>query len=197
MNWKSIFLLPILFFIASTMSKSQEQFPFQEIPDYPEEYTPTTIVARMIEGVGFRYYWGTEGLRPEDLDYKPSEEARTSRETLNHIFGLSQTIVNASRNQVNVYEDGKSLSFEELRSKTLKNFQEASEIMRNDPDGDLANYRVLFNRGGETSEYPYWNLINGPIEDAAWHVGQIVSFRRASGNPFSSKASLFSGKLRK
>ena len=41
-----------------------------------------------------------------------------------------------------------------------------------------------------------WNQINGPIADALWHCGQVVSFRRASGNPYNSKASLFTGKLR-
>ena len=36
----------------------------------------------------------------------------------------------------------------------------------------------------------------GPIADALWHVGQVVTFRRSSGNPFNSKASVFTGKVR-
>lgn len=39
-------------------------------------------------------------------------------------------------------------------------------------------------------------MLNGPIADALWHVGQVVSFRRSSGNPFNSKVSVFSGKVR-
>jgi hypothetical protein len=45
-----------------------------------------------------------------------------------------------------------------------------------------------------TSEYPFWSLINGPIADALWHVGQVVSLRRASGNPFPEGISLLQGK---
>lgn len=50
--------------------------------------------------------------------------------------------------------------------------------------------------GGKRSEFPFWNMLNGPIADALWHVGQVVSFRRSSGNPFNSKVSVFSGKVR-
>ena len=49
----------------------------------------------MIDGLGFRYYWATDGLRDEDLIFKPNTEARTTDETLDHIFGLSNVIVNA------------------------------------------------------------------------------------------------------
>jgi hypothetical protein len=45
--------------------------------------------------------------------------------------------------------------------------------------------------------FPFWNAINGPLSDAIWHTGQIASNRRASGNPFNSKAQVFLGKLMK
>ena len=48
----------------------------------------------------------------------------------------------------------------------------------------------------EKVEFPFWNQLNGPIEDAVWHSGQIVAFRRASGNPISKKISVFTGKVR-
>jgi hypothetical protein len=46
------------------------------------------------------------------------------------------------------------------------------------------------------NEFPFWNQLNGPIADALWHCGQVISFRRSSGNPYNSKASVFSGKVR-
>ncbi|MFT7499284.1 MAG: hypothetical protein ACI8QP_001887, partial [Porticoccaceae bacterium] len=46
------------------------------------------------------------------------------------------------------------------------------------------------------SEYPFWDLINGPIEDAVWHSGQLVSFRRSSGNPMNPKVNFLTGKVR-
>jgi hypothetical protein len=39
-------------------------------------------------------------------------------------------------------------------------------------------------------------MVGEPISDALWHCGQVVSLRRASGNPFSSKVSVFTGKVR-
>ncbi len=51
-------------------------------------------------------------------------------------------------------------------------------------------------RRSGTVEYPFWNNINGPIADAIWHVGQVVSFRRSSGNPFPKGVSVLTGKKR-
>ena len=47
----------------------------------------------MIDGLGFRYYWATHGLRPEDLNYKPSETNRTIEETIDHIYNLSLSFI--------------------------------------------------------------------------------------------------------
>jgi uncharacterized damage-inducible protein DinB len=177
--------------------KSTTELPYYEIPDYPESYTPASLAARMIDGLGFRYYWVSDGLRPEDLAYKPSEEARTAEETIDHIYGLSRVIVHAVKQKANerTTEDP-VLSFEEKRIKTLRNLKDASDLLRESLDADLADHPVIFKRGDQSNEYPFWNLVNGPIADAIWHCGQVVSFRRSSGNPFNSKVSLFSGKLR-
>ena len=171
--------------------------PYYEIPDAPESYTPGNVAARMIDGLGFRYYWATESLREEDLKYQPNEEARTTEATIDHIYGLSRTIVNATKKVPNIRSEEPEMTFEEKRKATLENFQTASNILKASEDQDMEDFLVIFQRGETTSEYPFWNLINGPIADAIWHVGQVVSFRRSSGNPFNSKASVFSGKLRK
>ena len=88
------------------------------------------------------------------------------------------------------------MSFEELRAATLQNLKLAADTMREMEESKMESLQVVFQREDSKSEFPYWNLINGPIADAIWHTGQIVSFRRASGNPFNSRASVFSGKLR-
>ncbi len=173
------------------------ELPYYQIPDYPENYTSATVAARMIDGLGFRYYWATESLREEDLNFKPNEDARTSLETLDHILSLSRVILNAVKNQANIRSAEKEdLSYEQMRKSTLENFKETSDLLKSDKEKDLADCNVIFKRSEKTSEYPFWNLINGPIADAIWHVGQVVSFRRSSGNPFNSKASVFTGKLR-
>lgn len=171
--------------------------PYREIPAYPDSFSAENAVARMIDGLGFRYYWATEGLRPEDLTFRPSQEARTSEETIDHILGLSSIILNAMKKQPNVRsgEEISPLSFEVKRKKTLENLKEASDLLKHS-GGKLGDFDIVFVNGESRSEFPFWNMLNGPIADALWHVGQVVSFRRSSGNPFNAKASVFTGTVR-
>ena len=186
----------LLLTILTTAQKNESKLPYSEIPSYPENFTAGAVAARMIDGLGFRYYWATEGLRKEDLNYKPSESGRACKETIDHIYGLSKVIVNASLKKINDRTNPvkEELSFDEKRKKTLLNFQEAADVLRN--EDDLTTFTLQFKSQYGSSEYPYWNNINGPIADAIWHTGQVVLMRRASGNPFNSKVSVFNGKLR-
>lgn len=173
---------------------NNESLPYYEIPEYPENYNQGTVVARMIDGLGFRYFWATEGLRTEDLIFKPNETARTTEETIDHILGLSNVIVNSAIHQPNGNNDFSKLTYSEKRKLTLNNFKTAADIFRKSKD--LSQFKIVFVRDGKSVEYPFWNQINGPIEDAIWHCGQVVSFRRSSGNPLNAKVSVFEGKLR-
>ena len=199
---KQVLVLICLLFIAFTSmsqgaSKQSPELPYYQIPDYPEEYTVTTVVARMVDGLGFRYYWATEGLRPEDLAFKPNEEARTTEETMDHILGLTKIILNSVKKEPNIRsENNEVLTYEEKRKTTLVNIKITSDILKASRPEEIEEFNIVFKNGERTTEYPFWNQLNGPIEDAVWHVGQVVSFRRSSGNPFNSKASVLNGKLR-
>lgn len=176
--------------------KPAEELPYYQIPDYPEAFTAETVAARMIDGLGFRYYWATEGLRPEDLDYRPSEGARSSGETIDHILGLTNIIVNSVRQLPNGPGGTEApTTFEGKRKQTLENLQAASNILKTG-EGTLDEFPIIFQRGENRTELPFWNQINGPIADALWHVGQVVTFRRSSGNPFNSNVSVLSGRIR-
>ncbi len=187
---------PSLYGQQKTMPNA-DPLPFREIPDYPSEFTPETVVARMVDGLGFRYYWATEGLRPEDLNFRPSENARNAEATIDHILGLSNVILNSMRQVANTSggEDLAGLTFAEKRKRTLENLRDASNILKSG-EGTLADYPIIFERDESISEYPFWYQLNGPIADALWHVGQVVTFRRSSGNPINPKVSVFSGKVR-
>ncbi|MEQ8925971.1 MAG: hypothetical protein RLO81_09185, partial [Fulvivirga sp.] len=87
--------------IPTAMYANAQELPFREVSDYPDKYTAGTTVARMIEGLGFRYYWATDSLREEDLNYKPSADGRTTLETLHHIYEMSFMIKNATIGEVN------------------------------------------------------------------------------------------------
>lgn len=173
------------------------ELPYDTIPAYADNYTAAGVAARMVDGLGFRYRWATENLRPQDLDYAPDTTARTSMETMDHLLGLSETIVNAVTKQPNIRPiDRPEYSWEEKRTVTLTNLKQASEILWKSNDQDLKDYKIIFQRGDNVSEFPFWHQMNGPIADALWHCGQIVSMRRATGNPIDSRVNVFMGKLR-
>ena len=181
---KKITLL-LAFMTSIGMAQDKEILPYYEIPEHADSYTAGSAASRMLDGLGFRYYWATEGLRVEDLEYKPSESGRTSAETIDHLLGLSNFI----RNSISTEKSSDStevLTFIEKRKQTLLNIKKASEILRT--IDDISQF--------DNDRFPFWNIINGPTSDALWHCGQVVMLRRASGNPFNSKVNVFSGKLR-
>lgn len=188
MKRSTVFILVLI----SMNAMAQSELPFEEIPDYPESYTPANVVARLIEGLGYRYYWATEGLTEKDLNYRISDDARTAGENLEHIHGLSKSalrIITGDDTQRELADD----TFETLRASTLNNLKEASLYLREEQP-DLAKKPIISLRSN--SEFPFWHLINGQVSDAIYHVGQIVSFRRASGNPINPNVSVFMGKNR-
>ena len=141
---------------------------------------------------GFRYYWATEGLTEKDLAYQPSKDARTSFETMEHIYGLTNVLLNAVNKRSTGPSQQEKMSYTELREKTLQNIKNASEILKS-ADADLNEFDMVFERKDNPLRYPFWNLINGPISDALWHVGQVVTFRRSSGNPLPEGVSVLRG----
>lgn len=182
---------------TATSMTAKETLPYHQIPEAPTDYSSGNVIARMIDGLGYRYYWATEGLRTEDLSYRPSEDASNVTETLDHLFGLSVTILNATTSTPNIRPYEKvEMTDTEKRVMTLKNFKAASDQLKGADETTVSKMKVIFKRGEQTSEFPFWNNINGPIADAIYHTGQIVSFRRTSGNPVNSKMNVFIGKTK-
>ncbi|MEM6345533.1 MAG: hypothetical protein AAF927_16695 [Bacteroidota bacterium] len=193
---KLLLLLSLSLFTMSTLWAQDTPLPLREIPAAPETYSSGSVLARMIEGLGYRYYWATEGLREEDLSYKISDDSRSSGETLDHLLGLSVTIYCSAKDIPREFEDMGELSFEQKRRMTLENLAQAAALLRDKTEAEVAELSIVFQRGENQSEYPYWNMINGPIADAIYHTGQIVSYRRASGNPINPGVNVFMGKTR-
>ncbi|NNE25647.1 MAG: hypothetical protein HKN09_02280 [Saprospiraceae bacterium] len=179
------------------MTQNADSEYFKQIPDAPDTYNEFTTVARLIDGLGYRYYWGSEGLREEDLSHQPSEDSRTSREVLEHIYSLCRTISLTVQGQAITRSlDHQDMDFNSLRNETMAHLKMASELLRTDTVGSMEDLKIRFQRGESTTEFPFWNMINGPIADALWHTGQIVSNRRASGNPLNPNVSVLRGKTR-
>jgi hypothetical protein len=62
--------------------------PYYVIPEYPERVTAVCILTRLLDGLGFRFHWATEGLRPEDYSFKPGPDTMSVSELVRHIWGL-------------------------------------------------------------------------------------------------------------
>lgn len=184
-------------FLISFLQAQEMKLPYAQIPDYAPEYTSGAIVARMVDGLGFRYHWATEGLTQEDLEYRPTAEGRSLLETLQHIYGMSDMIKNAPVAKPNVRPmDFSGYSFSELRKMTLENLQAASAIYADMLADDFDASKVIFQRGDNQSDFPYWNLLNGMLSDCIYHTGQVTLMRRMNGNPINPNVNVFTGKVR-
>jgi hypothetical protein len=170
---------------------------YSQIKASPEEYTSGNIISRFIDGLGFRYYWATEELTEKDLDFKPSDSGQSTLETLQHIWWLTimvhYTLKNTPIDRALTSKTSK-YSFTQLRAETLLNIENASTVSKNKSEHDLSQLEIKIQNGDTIHTYPLWNMMNGPLSDALYHTGQIVSFRRSSGNPIPKGVNVFLGK---
>jgi len=181
-------ILLIILFSMSSYGQTQDSIPYRELPDYPENYSAGSMASRMIDGLGFRFYWATEGLREEDLAFRPNEASRSTDETIDHILsmihGITKNLSKFDKPEL------ANFTFEEKRAHILVELKTISYILLNSTDEDFKSYNIKLGSG---EELPFWHYVNGQIADCIWHCGQIASFRRMSGNPFSSEVNLFRG----
>ena len=184
-----LLFIPLVSFGQTT--KLEANLPFSEISEYPTEFSQANIVSRMIEGLGYRYYWATKSLTEKDLNYKSSDDARSTLQIMEHIYSLTEMISSSFKNNEFEFTLVKD-TYNELREKTLLNLKYIQGELKSNPD--FSQLSLRFERGGTKMEFPFWNQINGPISDALWHCGQVVMNRRASGNPLQSGVNVFIGK---
>jgi len=193
--------LILLFLFINTLAMAQEnnskEIPFKAIPEAASSYEAGNLIVRMIEGAGYRYYWATEGLTKTDLSFKPSDSGKSTFETLEHIYELSVMIKNTALNKAIIRPpENAPKDWLKLRSDTLYHLEEAANVFKGKSPEELKAFNLIFETGGKQSLFPIWNLINGPISDFIYHSGQIVSFRRSSGNPIPKGVNVFIGKTK-
>ena len=153
---------------------------YHRIPDYPDHLSSTTVLVRMLDGLGFRFYWATEGLHSEDYAYRPAQDTMSIEELVFHVWGLMNWVSSgALKKPYRKPKDGQT-----AREQTLIVIHDLREKILEIDEEELGKLRLL----GK----PFWNLINGPFSDALTHTGQINSFRRLSGNPCAG-ANVFKG----
>ncbi|NJB86173.1 putative damage-inducible protein DinB [Lewinella marina] len=191
--------LTLLLLVVAPLLRSAAQtdslLPYADISAYPTDYAAGTVLSRMVDALGFRYYWATEGLREEDLTFRPTEGARNAHETLEHIDGLTRMILAAARRDTLGKGEAEPAptTYPALRERTLRGLAEASALFSGQSSTELGEQRLRFSSGGQYSEFPVWNLINGPLADAIYHTGQLVTLRRMTGNPGNPQVNHFRG----
>jgi len=185
----NLILLVVCSFVYS-QEELKDKLPYYEVPEYAEEFTAGTMAARMVDALGFRYYWASKDLNEKDLAYRLNEKGRSTAETINHIYELSIIIVNSTLQKPNSRGDKVEMTYKEKRTATLNNLKKASDILH--VSNDISQFKIIF---GE-QKIPFWNQINGPIADAIWHCGQIAVYRRVTKNPINPKVNHFTGKIR-
>jgi hypothetical protein len=154
---------------------------FRDIPSPPSAITAGTVLARLAQGIGFRYRWATEGLSAEDLAFCPAEGSMTLGQLLEHIHGLVRW-VGECVGLAPLGSTGRDSTLE-LVAALAKRFEAMTE-------SDLSAVVVRTSRG-ET--LPFWNLVNGPLADSLTHIGQVASWRRILGKPVP-RADVFRGR---
>lgn len=194
---KRVLRLVLLLLPAACITRvsAQEQKAFYEkIPDAPATYEAGNVVARVLDGLGFRFYWATEALSEKDLAYRPSEGGRSTAETIGHIYGLTLTIRLAVEGKPAI-SDGSWMKWtvDKKRGEALENIRVTRGLVAGLTPEELGKIEMRFGTGDDAPAFPFWNLLNGPIADALYHTGQIVTFRRTSGNPMPEGVDVLMG----
>lgn len=162
--------------------------PYYRIPEHPKGCTPHSILLRVIDGLGFRYYWATEGLEDSEYEFRPGSDCRNMKELLQHIHDQVISIYASLGGKKST--PSLDLTPCEIRKSTLQTIYESRKKLEKMGSVKLVNctiYSSFYDK-----EFPIWNIINGPICDVLTHIGQLVSWRRLAGNPIHG-ANVFLG----
>jgi hypothetical protein len=144
--------------------------PYESVEEYPEKITATGIIIRMLDGLGFRFRYATEGLTLQDYQFSPGHDCRTIGEIVEHIWGLLNWICQ------NIFgaDETRPTEVELQRLHILELILKLRACFEQIDDTTLARITIR--------EQPFWHIINGPLSDALTHTGQINTLRRLAGN---------------
>lgn len=165
-----------------------DELPYHAIPAPPDAARGTTVMARVVDGLGFRYRWATEGLRQEDEDFRPGPDSMTLREILHHVARLTAWL-DAHAGGPPMTELSRDVPA--LRAATLGRLQALRTRLLAMSDAELSALSITGTP--ERGPLPFWNMLNGPLADALTHVGQLNAWRRLAGNP-APRADVFRGR---
>ena len=145
---------------------------FHTIEAYPERQDANGVVMRLIDGLGYRFYWATEGLTGDDYGFTPGAGCQTISGLIGHVCGLINWL------HIHVIGEGAGSRSPDPAGQRLQALDLLAAVRDRVAALDEAALFALRIDGD-----PFWHMVNGPFSDALTHVGQIASFRRLHGNP--------------
>lgn len=148
-------------------------------------------LARVVDGLAFRYRWATDGLTADDMDFRPCDGWNLG-ELLDHLRFLARWM---ETNAAAALSGEESVTYPAacdglpdpggdpaaFTAQTLGALATLREHLLALGEGGLE--RITLIGGREPTAFPVWNLLNGPLADALTHVGQVSSWRKIAGNP--------------
>jgi hypothetical protein len=165
-------------------------FDFRSLPPGPDAVTGSAVLVRLVEGIGFRFTWATEGLRDPDLAFRPTPETMSIHELAHHVLGLATWVaVAAGALPEGSKASGPQTPFPEVRQRVLEVLSLLRARLALMRDEEIGAIRI----GSRAGPVPWPHVVNGPLADALTHIGQINVLRRANGNPVA-RANVFLGR---
>ena len=152
---------------------------FESLPEPPTKVSATTVLKRLIDGMGFRYELATRDITEDEASFRPVPSSMSIHEVNVHIFHLCRgTAKSLDVSLSKQYDLG---SHQEIRNVVLEIINSISLGLDDMSDDELSQKKIFLKR--TNTSYPFWYLLNGFIADALSHIGQINSWRRMAGNP--------------
>jgi len=148
---------------------------YETLPPIPEKLNGSTVLVRMIDGLGFRYRVATEGLTENEFHFRPIEGSMI-------LFWITKAF------NANLKTDATLNTFDDYRNATLEICHNLRTIIAAMSEAEIETKTLYLKRLDKG--LPIFNIINGPVADALTHVGQINSWRRMAGNPVSKVSPL-------
>jgi len=170
---------------------------YNTLPDAPEELDSNGVLARLVDGMGFRYHWATEGIQESLLSFRPCEGAMTLAELLAHMNVLVRWVDHELRRTLSdppqEQDRGQLIPPTEwplLRTDTLERLAGLRSLLAETSPKSLLGASITSRR--KQGPQSFWCAINGPLADFLTHVGQVASWRRIANDP-APAADVFRG----
>lgn len=151
------------------------------IPHDPSVFNGSSVLQRMVEAILIRYTIAIKDMTDEAKNFRATPESMSMLELQKHILLLILWVSKSLDMDIEIKEKAETFSqFETQIKETTGNLSKHISLLT---DEELSTKTIYLKRSD--TYYSIWYMIHGPLADAIHHIGQIVTWRRISGNPIN------------